>query len=367
MEKIVKAGVIGCGNISSAYMKTAGAFSFFEVAACADIDHSRASRRAAEFGIPRACSVDELLEMPEISIVLNLTPPAAHVPVAIEALKKGKCVYNEKPLALDLNQGREILRTSSERKLLAGCAPDTFMGGGLQTCRKLVDEGAIGKPVGACAFMMSRGVESWHPNPEFYYKPGGGPLFDMGPYYLTALINLLGPVKRVAGMSRRTFEERVITNPQEYGRRIAVETPTHINGLLEFENGALVMLCMSFDVPGHSLPPIEIYGEEASMSVPDPNGFRGPVRLFEPKEKKWREVPLTHGRTGNWRCIGAADMARALVSGRPHRASAEMACHVLEVMHSVLEAPAEGRYIDMESSCRRPAPLPAGLPDEELD
>lgn len=298
-------------------------------------------------------------------MIVNLTVPSAHVEVALKALSKGKSVYSEKPLALSMDEGRQIVALAREKGLLAGCAPDTFMGPGLQTCRKIIDEGVIGAPVAAAAFMMCGGHESWHPAPEFYYKPGGGPLFDMGPYYLTALVNFFGPVKRVTGMAKTSFPERKITSSEKYGEVIKVEVPTHITGLLEFENGAHASLTTSFDVPAHELPKMEIYGEEGTLSVPDPNTFGGPVRLRRSSEKEWREVPPAFGGAG--RGTGAADMARALMTGRPHRARAETGLHVLEIMNAVIEASRSGKRLELETSCSRPAPLPEGLGEGELD
>ncbi len=228
-----KIGVIGCGNISSIYLQADKTFEAIETVACADLIMERAKQQAAEHHIPRACTVQELLADPEIQIVVNLTIPKAHGEVGMQALAAGKSVYNEKPLALTRDEGRDLLNTAAKKSLRVGGAPDTFLGGGLQTCRKLIDDGWIGQPVAATAFMLCPGHEGWHPSPDFYYQPGGGPLFDMGPYYLTALINLLGPVKRVVGAARITYPERLITSQPLYGTVIKVNTPTHVAGILE--------------------------------------------------------------------------------------------------------------------------------------
>ena len=363
----VKVGVIGCGNISVVYLKAGKTFDILDIVACADLIHERAEAKAAEHGVPKACSVEELLADPEIAIVINLTVPRAHAAVALAALKAGKSVYNEKPLAIAREDGRRLLEIARDRGLLVGCAPDTFMGGGLQTCRKLVDDGEIGEPVAAVAFMMNHGHEGWHPDPEFFYKPGGGPMFDMGPYYLTALVNLIGPVHRVTGSARITFPERTITSQPKYGTRIKVEVPTHVAGIMDFANGAVGTIITTFDVWAARLPRIEVYGTEGSLAVPDPNGFGGPVLVRRAGEREWSEVPLTHGYTKQSRGLGVADMAYALRSGRPHRASGEMAYHVLDVMHAFHDASEEGRHIELSSTCSRPAPLPLGLTEGTLD
>jgi len=366
MSRKVKVGVIGCGAISGAYFKGCSMFDILEVVACADLDDSRARAKADEFGIPNACSVKQLLKDPEIEVVLNLTIPKAHTEVNLAAIRAGKSVYCEKPLGVNRAEGRRTLAAAAKMGVLVGCAPDTFLGGGGQTCRKLIDEGAIGEPVAAVAFMAGRGHESWHPAPEFYYQLGGGPMFDMGPYYLTALVNLLGPVKRVTGSTRITFPERTITSEPRRGTVIQVETPTHITGVMDFASGAIGTVIMSFDVASHNLPLLEIYGTEGSLSVPDPNGFGGTVKIRRLQEEAWTEVPLTHsGEVG--RGIGVADLAYALVHGRTHRASGELAYHVLDLMQAFEEASESGRHIEVKSTCARPAPLPTGLKPGALD
>lgn len=360
-------GVVGCGNISSTYLSVLPTFDGLEVAACADVDLARAIARAKEYGVPRAGTVKQLLGDPCIDIVLNLTPPKIHAEIALAALEAGKSVYNEKPLALRRQEGVRLLKEARQRHLRVGCAPDTFLGAGLQTCRRLVDAGAIGQPVAATAFLLSRGPEGWHPDPEFFYQPGGGPLFDMGPYYLTALINLLGPVRRVTGSTRISFAERLIGSVPRRGQVIQVETPTYLNAVLDFVAGPVATLITSFDVWSHNLPQIEVYGSEGTLSVPDPNVFGGPVRLWRAETRAWEEVPLSHGRTNNSRGIGVAEMAQAMQSGRPHRASGEMAYHVLDIMQAIQDASREERHVHILSSCQRPAPLPVGLPENLLD
>ena len=278
----------------------------------------------------------ELLADPEIQIVVNLTRPDAHAEIALAALQAGKSVYNEKPLAVSREEAQRLLQAAQDKGLRVGCAPDTFLGAGLQTCRKLIDEGAIGEPVSAAAFFLNHGPEAWHPNPAFFYQPGGGPLFDVGPYYLTALVTLLGPVVRVAGAARISFPERTVGSGPNRGSKIPVRTPTHIAGLLEFASGALGTLFTSFDVWKSSLPPIEIYGSEGTLSAPDPNTFGGPVRLWRTRTEAWEEIPLLPGYAENTRSLGVADMAQAIQAGRPHRASGQLGYHVLDLMHAIL-------------------------------
>jgi predicted dehydrogenase len=350
-------GIIGCGTISGIYFKNCRAFSPLNVAACADLLPERAQARAAEFGV-RACTVAELLSDPSIDAVLNLTLPRAHAEVNLAALAAGKHVYTEKPLAVTRQDGLRALEAARQAGRRVGCAPDTVLGGGIQTCRELIDDGLIGEPVAAAAFMPSHGHESWHPDPEFYYKPGGGPLFDMGPYYLSALITLLGPVARVSGSARITFPQRRITSQPKNGQMITVETPTHVVGTLEFASGAIGTLITSFDMWAANLPRIEIYGSRGTLSVPDPNGFGGLVQLWQP-EAQWQPVPLTRGHFENSRGLGLADMAQAIQHGRPHRASGELGYHVLDIMQSILESAEMGRRLELSSQCPRPEPMSA--------
>ncbi|MCC6803300.1 MAG: Gfo/Idh/MocA family oxidoreductase [Anaerolineae bacterium] len=362
----MRVGIIGCGNIFPAYVKGCRAFKILEVVACADLLPERAGERAKEFDIPKALSVEGLLSDPEIDVVINLTVPVAHAEISRAILAAGKHVHSEKPLAITREDGRSILDAAGECGLRVGCAPDTFLGGGLQTCRKLIDDGVIGVPVAATAFMASHGPEAWHPNPDFFYKLGGGPLLDMGPYYLTALVHLLGPVRRVSGSARISFPERIATSEALNGHRIAVEVPTHVAGVLDFGSGAVATILTSFDVWAHNLPRIAVYGSEGTLSVPDPNTFGGPVRLRLGGESEWREVALTHSADVG-RGIGVADLAYGSVYGRPHRASGELAYHVLDLMHALIDSSAAERHILIESTCAQPAPLPVGLPVGELD
>jgi predicted dehydrogenase len=363
----VNVGIVGCGNISGIYFQAGKTFSILDIVACADLDLSRADAKAQEHGVPKACATQELLADPNVEIIVNLTIPNAHYDVCLAALQAGKHVHVEKPLSITREQGRHLVQTAREKGLRLGGAPDTFLGGGLQTCRKLIDDGWIGEPIGATAFMTCHGHESWHPDPEFYYKAGGGPMFDMGPYYLTALVALMGPIESVTGSARITFPERTITSTPKYGTKITVDVPTHVAGIMNFKSGAIGTILTSFDVWSANLPRIEIYGTEGSLSVPDPNGFGGPVRVRRMGASEWNDVPLTHGFAENSRGIGVADMAYAIQSGRPHRANGDLACHVLEAMHGFHDASNSGAHYRMESTCERPAPLPLGLPKDGLD
>ena len=363
----VKIGIIGCGNISDIYFEAGKTFEILDIVACADLIPERAAAKAEKHGIAKACSVEELLADPEIQIVVNLTVPKAHAEVALRALEAGKCVHSEKPLAVAREDGEKVMQLAHEKGLLVGCAPDTFMGAGIQTCRKLIDDGWIGEPVAATAFMLCHGHESWHPDPEFYYEKGGGPMLDMGPYYLTALVNLMGPIKRVCASTRITFPERVITSAPKYGKVMTVQTPTHLTGAMDFANGAVATVIMSFDIWASTLPCIEVHGTEGSMRVPDPNGFGGEIQVRRGGAKEWSPVPHSHIYAENSRGIGVADMAYALRTGRAHRASGELAYHVLDAMLAFIDSSENGRHVKLRSKCRRPAALPLGLRKGLLD
>lgn len=366
MKEKIRVGIVGCGNILGQYVEGCRSFKVLEIEACADLIERKAKEAAKEFAIPHVNTVSELMENPNVDLILNITVPDAHAEVTLAALDSGKHVYTEKPLATRRKDGQCILETAQERNLRVGSAPDTFLGGGLQTCRKLIDDGWIGQPVGATAFMMSRGPESWHPDPGFFYKQGAGPLFDMAPYYLTTLVQLLGPVSRVAGAARASFPERIATSKARFGDRLPVEVPTHSNALLNFASGPIAVMVMSFDIQASELPRIEIYGAEGTLSVPDPNYFGGFVRIKRAGASEWKEFPLTHSDSVG-RGIGVADMAYGLLTGRQHRANGVVAFHVLDVMEAVVESSEENRHIQIESSCQRSAPLPMGLLPGLLD
>ncbi len=365
-KRKTKVGMIGCGKISDAYFKGVAMFDNVEISACADLYPEIAQAKAEQHTV-KAMTVDELLADPEIEIVLNLTVPQAHAEIALAALEAGKHVHVEKPLAVDLESGKKMVETAGQKHLLLGSAPDTFLGAGHQTTRKLIDDGWIGTPVSGTAFMMGPGHEKWHPNPGFYYLVGGGPMFDMGPYYLTALVNLLGPVKTVSAKTARTFDTRTATCKERYGEILPVEVPTHQTGVVEFQSGALITMTMSFDVQGHGHEPLEIYGTEGTLQVPDPNTFGKSIRLRRAGSKEWTEIPYSHIYHENSRGIGVADMAAAVQSGRLHRCHGDLACHVLEVMSAFEQSSNSGRSIEMTTSCQQPAPLPMGLIHGEID
>jgi predicted dehydrogenase len=359
MDK-VGIGFIGCGNISEAYLKVAAKFPILDIRGVADLKPEAAQARASQFGL-EAHSVDALLRDPAIEIVVNLTIPAAHVDVGLMAIAAGKHVHSEKPLGLTTAHARTLLEAADRRGLRVGCAPDTFLGGAHQTCRKLVDEGAIGKPVAGTATFMCPGLERWHPNPAFYYAEGGGPMLDMGPYYITALVNLIGPVARVSGSASRVRSERLIASEPLRGTKIDVEVATHVAGTMEFASGAIVSIATSFDVPKHRHVPIELYGTEASMIVPDPNHFGGAIQLARAGQE-WADQPIGHAYgDGNYRSIGVADMAHAIRAGRPHRASGELALHVLEVMEAFETSSRLGRHVSIETRPERPHMLPTAF------
>jgi predicted dehydrogenase len=364
MEKI-KVGIIGCGNISGIYFENLLKFDNVELAACADLVPAASEAASKKWGV-KAVSVKELLADKGIKIAVNLTIPKAHAEVALAAVTAGKSVHNEKPLTIQRKDAQKLLKLAKTKKLLVGCAPDTFLGGSHQTCRKIIEDGIIGEPVAATAFMMCHGHESWHPAPEFYYKVGGGPMLDMGPYYITALVNMMGPVKRVCGSAKITFKERLITSQPKNGTVIKVETPTHIAGTMDFANGAIGTIITSFDIWAHTLPCIEVHGTKGSMQVPDPNGFGGPIKVRLSGEKEWKEIPSQFGYMMNSRGVGPADMAKALVTGKVNRCSGELAYHVLDVMHSFMDSSKANKHILLKSKCRKPAIFPEGMIDYKL-
>ncbi len=361
-------GLIGCGNISGAYLQRAPEFEAIRLTACADADGERAQAAAADYGVA-AMSPEALLADPEISLVINLTPPLAHAEVGHQILAAGKHLYSEKPLAATAAEARGLLEAANSAGLKVGCAPDTFLGGGHQHARKLVDDGAIGRPIGGTVRFQSHGMEHWHPNPSFFFKPGGGPLLDIGPYYLTAMINLLGPIKTVTAIATRGFDERIVTSEPRRGERIAVEVPTHVEGVLVFAGGAIVSLSCSWDVWPFDRHRLELFGTDGSMQMPDPNFFGGAIRLtrdgteVEVLEPTGFAYSAPNHKTGsgasvaNYRIIGVVDMAEAIRDDRPHRADGALAHHVLEVLEGLLRSSEEGRRIAINSTCERPAPM----------
>ena len=362
-DLIMKIGIIGCGTISGAYFEGARRTDILEIKACADIRQNAAISQAEKYNC-ESLTVEELLSDAEIELVVNLTIPRVHVDVGIQVLNAGKHVYSEKPLGVDIESGTQLINTAAEKGLRVGSAPDTFLGGGIQTSRLAIDTMKIGKPLAGTAFMCGHGPESWHPNPAFYYDIGGGPMLDMGPYYITALVNLLGPVKRVAAITTKAFEERIASSQAVDGLRIPVNTTTHLTGVIEFESGVIITMIMSFDMWRHSLPCIEIYGEKGSIRVPDPNTFGGPVAIC-PAGGDWEDVPITY--PNNARMIGVIDMVSAIQSDRIHRANGDLAYHVLEVMLAFDKSSESGEHVLITSTTERPAPLSSGLNEWEID
>lgn len=357
--KVWNIGLVGCGTISRNYIKGINLYDHMQLTCVADIDAENA-RRAADAAGCRAVEVSELMSRDDVDIVLNLTIPKAHASVDLMAIEAGKHVFCEKPMALSPEEAQQVVVAAKDRGVRIGVAPDTFLGGGIQTCRRLIDEGCIGEPVAATAFMLGHGHESWHPSPVFYYERGGGPMMDMGPYYVTALVSLIGPANRVSGFTRTTFSERIVTSEPLSGTVIRPEVPTHYAGTIQFENGAICSIIQSFDVWGAQLPRIEIYGSKGSISVPNPNTFGGPVALLKGGQKEWRDIPLTHSDKVQ-RSIGLADMAHALGDDRlEHRANGDLAYHVLEIMSLFEDSSAQGKHLAVESTCDRPRPMPAG-------
>ena len=353
--KALRVGIVGCGNISGIYFQNLGRFKSTRVVACTDLDSARAEASANQYKGVKAMTLEELLDT--VDLVVNLTTPHAHAEVAQRAVEAGKHVYNEKPLTIRRKEARKLLETAVANQVRIGCAPDTFLGAGLQTCREVIDSGAIGQPVACPAFMLWPGHESWHPDPAFYYQKGGGPMFDMGPYYLTALIHLMGSVNSVVGSARASFSTRTITSEPKAGQVIEVEVPTHVVSIMNFASGAVGEITTSFDVWHSKVPWITVYGSEGSLNVPDPNGFGGEVEVRGKEDKEWRKVPLTRPFAENSRGIGVLDMAHAIADAQPHRASGELAYHVLDIMHSIHDSSEKGRRIELSSQCPQPTPL----------
>ncbi len=354
-----KVAVIGLGDISGIYLKNiTKVFKNLELYGVCTHRVEKAREIAAEYGARKVYeTMEDAFGDPEVEIIVNLTRPNEHLEVTMKALEAGKHVYTEKPLGATLEEGKKILEFAASRGLLVAGAPDTFLGAGLQTCRKLIDDGFIGTPLGASAFMTCRGHERWHPNPAFYYQHGGGPLMDVGPYYLTALVSLLGGIETVSGMTKMSFPTRTIKSQPKCGEVINVEVPTYQTGLMRFASGVIGTIFVTFDVYASETPRIEIYGSEGTLSVPDPNTFGGPVRLFRPSSGEFMEIPLVKSYAENSRGIGISDMADAIWNGKKPRAGIDLMIHVLEVTNAFEESSDSKRHIDITSKIERPAPL----------
>ena len=379
----LRVGLIGTGRISDIYLKTCARFPELDITACGSLNPQESRAKAEAFGVPSTGTPDEIIADPQIDCILNLTVPSAHADISIKALTAGKHVYSEKPFATAVADGQRILDLAQAKGLKVGNAPDTFLGGRWQTVRKLIDQGLIGSPTGVMAFVGTHGVERHHPNPDFYYQTGGGPLLDLGPYYLTAMVFLLGPISQVSGMARRTFSRRMIENGPRHGDWMPVEVDTHSQSMIRFSSGVIGTMTMSFDVWDSETPRFEIYGEEGTICIPDPdpvhgaNIFQGPVWYrtraqsrweFQPRptgRDDWQLAKTTHGFNEDCRGLGLLDLAYAVRDDRPVRAGGDLAQHVLKVMAGIEESAREGRLVDIDGSCRVPDRLPETFPASE--
>ena len=361
----MKVGIIGCGNISETYFNCQKIFNNFEIIACADLNNEFAIKSAEQFNV-KALSVDDILSNKEIGLIINLTIPSAHKEIIVKSLNAGKHCFSEKPLAMNMEEGLEIQKLSNEKKLYVGCAPDTFLGAAGQNARKLIEEDKIGKVVLGTFNLMSHGMEHWHPNPDFFFKPGAGPVFDVGVYYLTQLINLIGPVKSISSISGTATPERTITSEPRNGEKIVVETPTTLMGSLEFHNNAKIQFFCSWDVWKHKHSTIELYGLEGSMIVPDPNFFSGNI-LLSKKDEDWQiinndsmllGIPNKTDNDGskiaNYRGIGLSDMIDAINNQRQARCSLDLALHVLEVMEGIITSSELREVYHLKSKPKQP-------------
>lgn len=357
----VNVGVVGCGAISAQYLRTIARLPGLHLVAVADLDPGRAREAAWPYPGVEVLAVPELLADPRVDVVLNLTVPAAHAEIALRAIAAGKHVYGEKPLAATTGDARRVLRAAEAAGVRVGCAPDTVLGTGTQTARKAIDDGLIGRPLAAIATMVTPGHERWHPNPDFYYQPGGGPLLDMGPYHITGLVTLLGPVTTVLGAAARSGPTRTIASGPRRGERIPVLVDTHVTGVLVHASGALSTLVMSFDGAATRAPSIEVHGDEGSLAVPDPNRFDGIVQVTAVGERSWRELPVTAGYAEAGRGVGVADLA-STPEGEEPRTGGALAFHVLDVMESLLAAAHSGTAVTVTSTCERPRPVPLRVP-----
>jgi predicted dehydrogenase len=359
LTRPLRVGVVGAGNISGQYSACLARLPQLQVTAVCDLNTTRAEALAAQHDGTRVVALPALLDADDVDLVLVLTLPATHAEVALAALAAGKHVYVEKPLAMSVAEGREVVKAAAAAGLRVGCAPDTVLGTGVQTARAVVDAGRIGAPHTATAFMTTPGHERWHPDPEFYYRPGGGPLLDMGPYYLTSLVQLLGPVVRVVGASARPSATRTIGRGPRAGESFDVTVDSTVTGILQHDSGALSTLIMSFDIWAARLPRIEVHGTGGSLAVPDPNTFAGPVELYSAAapDEGWVDVGSTAGYPEAGRGYGVADLALAIVEDRPHRADGELALHVLDIMESVQRAADTGTSVGLTTTCERPAPV----------
>ena len=365
--KPVKTGIIGCGMISEIYLKNCcDTFRITNVVACADLDMQKAKEKAEKFGI-EACTVDEILSNKEIEAIINLTVPVAHAEISKKILIAGKHAYSEKPLAIELSDGEELKGVSEKTGLCLGAAPDTFLGGGIQSAKKLIDDGLIGDPITVNAFLMTRGPENFHPNPDFFYQYGGGPLLDFGPYYITTMVSLLGAITKVSAFAKMTYPERVImgNNPRK-GEKIKVEIPTHYSAIFEFERGITGTMTVSFDLPypywESKLPYIQIEGSKGSIIIPDPNKFEGPV-LLRKLNGEYEEMPLTHSFIENMRGMGFAYMLNKRSNQKDYKGNGDLALHVLDVMTGIDRSAQTGNVYSVKHKFQMPESLPQDMPE----
>ncbi len=360
-------GIIGCGNISSAYFRLAPFFNNIKIVSCADIKPEIAKSKGAEFGV-KSQSLFSLLNNRDIEIILNLTVPDAHFSVSKSILNSGKHLYSEKPFTLTLNEAIELKELANKNNLVVAGAPDTFLGGSHQQIRAIIDNKDVGKITSGICHIMSHGMEHWHPNPDFFYQPGGGPVFDLGPYYISNLINLIGPVKRVMAFSSMPQKERKILSEEHFGEKIIVGTPTTIHSVMEFLNGAIITMISSWDVWGDGQTSMELYGNKGSIKVPDSNSFFGEIEILK-KEGEFEKVsswdhPFNHlneeldsGWTANYRSAGLSDLAFSIQKKITPRCNIEILTHTVEIMVSILDSSKEGRAISLKTTCERPKPL----------
>ncbi|MBE9404892.1 Gfo/Idh/MocA family oxidoreductase [Brachybacterium sp. Marseille-Q2903] len=356
----VGVGIIGAGVIAAQYLTQLATFPDVEVRAIGDLRAEASAARAEEYGIPHHGGVETVLDDPDVEIVINLTIPAAHHAVSSSILEAGKHVWSEKPLTTNREDAAALLRQASETGLRVGCAPDTVLGAGVQTALRTLASGVVGEPRSAVARFRSPGPESWHPNPDFLFQAGAGPLYDIGPYYLTALVMAYGPVSSVSAVGSRASETRTIGSGPRAGESFEVEVPTHVNGVLRFASGTTGSVEFSFDDPIGRPPVLELTGSTGTIALPDPNVFEGPTLVAQRGDEDWTEHEATGAVTG--RGLGVLEMARAIRAGRPHRLTGELADHVLDIMISLDEATGTTSGVDLASTVSAPALL-----DEDFD
>jgi predicted dehydrogenase len=349
--------VVGCGTISNQYLRNLARFPDVAVLFCADLDLARAKAQAAAYDIPGYGTAAQALAHPGVDLVVNLTIPAAHAGVAFAAIAAGKHVWSEKPLTLTVEEGRRLLAAAGDHGVRVGCAPDTVLGAGIQSARRLIDRGGIGTPLSALTLLQGPGPQAWHPDPEFLFAAGAGPLFDLGPYYLSTLATLFGPASRVAALARQASGTRTIGSGPRAGTEFSVEVPTYVAALVEYAGGPAAQLLFSWDSPLSRHGFVEITGTEATLAIPDPNRFDGALKVRRAGDADWTVIPSAGAAAG--RGSGVVDMVRAIAAGEPHRASGEMALHVLDVMAAAERSAVTASFEPVQVPFEAPAPLEA--------